>query len=197
MKRPIPRIVGARTVLTLPPPSAAPRVLAYFVKNRARLEPVSPPWAEGFFTREYFERRLAVSREEWQQDASLRLFLFARDARQPGDTDEGPVIGVVSFTQLVRLAWLRCVLGYSVDHDHEGKGLLREALEGAIEFVFDELGFHRIEANYIPTNERSGNLLRRLGFNVEGYARDYLYLGGRWRDHVLTSKTNPRPLTPP
>ncbi|MBI2392778.1 MAG: GNAT family N-acetyltransferase [Deltaproteobacteria bacterium] len=196
MNRPVPRIVGARTVLTLPPPAAAPRVLAYFVKNRARLEPVSPPWAEGFFTREYFERRLAASREDWQHDASLRMFLFARHSAGARDAEDGPVVGVVSFTQFVRLAWLRCVLGYSIDQDHEGQGLLREALEGAIAFVFDELRFHRIEANYIPTNERSGNLLRRLGFDVEGYARDYLYLGGRWRDHVLTSKTNPRPLTP-
>lgn len=46
-------------------------------------------------------------------------------------------------------------------------------------------------ANYVPTNERSGRLLRRLGFTVEGYARDYLFIDGAWRDHVLTSLTNP------
>jgi ribosomal-protein-alanine N-acetyltransferase len=45
-------------------------------------------------------------------------------------------------------------------------------------------------ANYVPTNERSGRLLRRLGFVVEGYARDYLFIGGRFQDHVLTALTN-------
>jgi ribosomal-protein-alanine N-acetyltransferase len=45
-------------------------------------------------------------------------------------------------------------------------------------------------ANYIPTNERSGLLLKRLGFAVEGYARDYLLINGQWRDHVLTALTN-------
>ena len=48
-------------------------------------------------------------------------------------------------------------------------------------------------ANYMPINERSGRLLRSLGFQVEGYARDYLYVGGAWRDHVLTALTNPNP----
>jgi ribosomal-protein-alanine N-acetyltransferase len=191
LDRAIPRLVTARTLLTLPEPSHAHRVLEYFERNRARLEPVSPPWAEGFFTREYWRRRLVVAREEFFADQSLRLYMFRR-----GDED-GPVIGAVSFTQFFRLALQRCILGYSVDGAHEGQGLLREALEAAVAYVFDELEFHRIEANYIPTNERSGNLLRRLGFHVEGYARDYLFLGGRWRDHIMTSRTNPKLVAPP
>jgi ribosomal-protein-alanine N-acetyltransferase len=62
--------------------------------------------------------------------------------------------------------------------------------------LFGELGFHRIMANYLPHNERSGRLLRRLGFVVEGYARDYLYIHGAWRDHILTALTNPDPRPP-
>jgi [ribosomal protein S5]-alanine N-acetyltransferase len=34
-------------------------------------------------------------------------------------------------------------------------------------------------------------LLNRLGFIPEGYARNYLRINGEWRDHVLTSLTNP------
>ncbi|MNL86782.1 ribosomal-protein-S5-alanine N-acetyltransferase [compost metagenome] len=45
-------------------------------------------------------------------------------------------------------------------------------------------------ANYIPENERSGALLKRLGFEVEGLARDYLKINGAWRDHVLTARIN-------
>lgn len=186
----VPRLLGARTLLTIPEPSAAPRVVAYFSRNRARLSPVSPPWAPGFFTDEYHRRRLELSHDEWQRDVSLRLYLFRRGH------ENGPVIGAVSFTQFFRLALQRCILGYSIDAEHEGQGMLREALELAVGFVFDELAMHRIEANYMPTNERSGQLLRRLGFQVEGYARDYLFLGDRWVDHVMTSKLNPRPIQP-
>ncbi len=60
-----------------------------------------------------------------------------------------------------------------------------------IDYAFRELRLHRIMANYRPENGRSGRLLERLGFVREGYARDYLFIDGAWRDHVLTSKTNP------
>jgi ribosomal-protein-alanine N-acetyltransferase len=46
-------------------------------------------------------------------------------------------------------------------------------------------------ANYRPENLRSARLLARLGFIQEGYARDYLFIDGAWRDHVLTARLNP------
>jgi ribosomal-protein-alanine N-acetyltransferase len=46
-------------------------------------------------------------------------------------------------------------------------------------------------ANYMPHNRRSGNVLKRLGFVVEGYARDYLMINGKWEDHIFTSLINP------
>ncbi|HKF75835.1 MAG TPA: 30S ribosomal protein S5 alanine N-acetyltransferase, partial [Candidatus Dormibacteraeota bacterium] len=35
-----------------------------------------------------------------------------------------------------------------------------------------------------------GSVLRRAGFVVEGYARDYLLINGRWEDHMLTAIVN-------
>ena len=63
--------------------------------------------------------------------------------------------------------------------------------------AFETLQLHRVTANYQPTNERSAKLLRRLGFVVEGYARDMLYMRGTFRDHVLTSLANPAWQPPP
>jgi ribosomal-protein-alanine N-acetyltransferase len=185
-----PRLVTDRTVLVIPPLAAAPRVLDYFVRNRARFEPVSPPFPHDFFSVEFFQRGIASAHAEHAEDRSLRLYVFRRDQ------EDGPVIGAVNFTQFFRLALQRCILGYSVDGAHEGQGLLREALDAAVRYVFEELRFHRIEANYLPTNDRSGKLLRRLGFEVQGYARDYLFIGGAWQDHVMTAKTNPAPMIP-
>ncbi len=49
---------------------------------------------------------------------------------------------------------------------------------------------HRIMANYMPHNMRSGHLLTKLGFEREGYAKQYLQINGEWRDHVLTALTD-------
>jgi len=68
---------------------------------------------------------------------------------------------------------------------------MHEGLKASLDYVFGDLNLHRVMANFMPHNLRSNAVLRRLGFTVEGYARDYLYIDGAWRDHVLTSLTNP------
>ena len=44
---------------------------------------------------------------------------------------------------------------------------------------------------FFKPQPRSGALLARLGFEKEGYAKDYLLIDGQWRDHVLTALTTP------
>ncbi len=67
-----------------------------------------------------------------------------------------------------------------------------EAVLAAVRFAFERLRLHRVMANYMPHNQRSGAVLRSAGFTVEGYARDYLLIDGRWQDHVLTAISNPK-----
>jgi [ribosomal protein S5]-alanine N-acetyltransferase len=179
------RIETPRLVLACLPPSAALRLLDYYIDNRAHLERWEPARPPGFYSLEYWEYRLAQNAEDYEHDRALKLQVLRRDDEQ------GPVVGQVNFNEFVRGALHQCFLGYSVDHRHQGQGLMREALEHAIPHVFERLRLHRISANYQPHNERSAALLERLGFAVEGRARDYLYIDGAWRDHVLTARVNP------
>lgn len=89
----------------------------------------------------------------------------------PGDTP-GNIVGDINFTNVVRGAFQSGYLGYQLDRALEGRGLMGEALAVAIDHVFRHMNLHRLMANYVPTNERSARLLRRLGFSMEGYARD-------------------------
>lgn len=100
------------------------------------------------------------------------------------------------FFTIVRSPLQACYLGYSVDLDWEGKGAMSEAIPAVLDHAFGPLGLHRVMANHLPENERSARLLKRLGFETEGYARSYLFLDGAWRDHVLTARVNPRILAP-
>lgn len=180
----VPQLETERLLLTIPDVSAAPRMLAYVKENQSHFAPWSPPEPAGYYTESFWRDYLQKARREFAQGSSMRLVLFLRD-------DAGArVAGDCNFTNFVRGPFQACYLGYKIDKRAEGRALMHEALTAAIHYAFETLRLHRIMANYVPTNERSGRLLRRLGFAVEGYARDYLIVGGVWRDHILTSLTN-------
>lgn len=179
-----PHIETERLLLTIPEPDAAPRMLAFTVENREHLTRWQPPEPGGYYTEKFWRDYLAASQADFKQGCSMRLVLFERER------PDGSVIGACNFSNFIRGPFQACFLGYKIDHRAEGRGLMYEALNAAIAYAFDDLRLHRIMANYVPTNERSGKLLRRLGFTVEGYARNYLLIDGEWRDHVLTALTN-------
>lgn len=178
------RLQTERLVLDMPHPQEAQKVIDYFWRNRDHLEPWEPPRPPGFYTTVFWAARLDLNRRELAEDRSMRLFLRPR-------SDTGRVVGSCSFNHIMRGAFQACHLGYGIDGECEGQGLMAEALSAAIGYAFEHLQLHRVQANYQPDNERSGRLLDRLGFVREGYARDYLFIDGAWRDHVLTSLTNP------
>ena len=179
-----------RLRLTMLSPSAAEKQLAYQLENRAHLQPWAPPAPPGFYTVDFWGWRLEENRSEYLDDRSCRLQML--DATESTE----PVIGLISLTQYCRGPHQSATLGYSIDHRFQGRGLMQEGLRAVIQFAFGRLAFHRLSANYMPVNERSGRVLRKLGFVIEGYARDYLYLNGAWRDHVLSALYNPDPSPP-
>ncbi|GGF16294.1 ribosomal-protein-alanine N-acetyltransferase [Aliidongia dinghuensis] len=182
---PLTRIETPRLILTLAPLEAAPRVVAYQRENWEHFARWSAPRGSEELSVANWRRRLEQFAADERAGMALRLMLFR-------DRDlSGPVLGVINFTQIFRGAFQACYLGYAIDYRLEGRGLMREALEAAIRHVFDAMKLHRIMVNYMPSNERSAALARRLGFIPEGIARDYLYIDGAWRDHVLTALTNP------
>ena len=180
----IPLIETARLVLTIPAAGDAGRMLDYVLRNKEHLGPWEPIKTDEYYTLEHCSDRLSLAVREFEDGKSLRLILLNR-----GD-QSGPVQGTCDFTNIVRGVFCAAHLGYGLDKDAEGKGLMYEALTAAIAYVFDTMNLHRVMANYIPTNERSGRLLRRLGFTVEGYGRDYIRIAGKWQDHILTALIN-------
>lgn len=152
----------------------------------------SPPPVAGFFGESFWAERLAIAVEEFAADRAARFVLQERvTPPRGGDGADGPILGTINYTNIVRGAFHACHLGYQIARAHEGRGLMAEALQATNAFMFDALRMHRIMANFRPENDRSRRLLERLGFVREGLARDYLFIDGAWRDHVLTSLTHP------
>ena len=109
-------------------------------------------------------------------------------------THGGQVVGRGLITNLVRAHMLSAVVGYWVDHEHQGRGLAT-AMTGYLVQEATEIGLHRLEAGTMVENVASQRVLERSGFTRIGVARQLLYIQGQWRDHVLFQRIlHDRPL---
>jgi len=181
----------ARLLLAVPRPEDAARCLVYAHENRAHLAPWEPTRGAQYWTLDHWRRQLEAVRVEAREGGGYRTLVLDRGA------PDGPVVGMANLSQIERSAFQCAQLGYSLAAARQGQGLMREALQGLLGFAFGELRLHRVQAAHRPENERSARVLDALGFEREGLAREYLFIDGAWRDHVLTAKRSPYPLSPP
>lgn len=183
MKKAVPKLESARTILRLAEIDDVPAIIDYYTINRVHLAPFEPIRSEDFYSQSYWYKEVKARLDAFNADQSLKLFLFEKEHSKV-------IIGSINFANFVRGVFQSCTLGYSVAVAFQGKGYMGEALKVAIGYMFTELNMHRVMAAYLPHNQRSGLLLKRLGFVVEGYARDYLMINAQWQDHILTSIVN-------
>lgn len=79
----------------------------------------------------------------------------------------------------------RVAIGYIIDPARHRQGIAAEALSAMLDFCFDALGFHRLQAFIHPDNTASRALVEKLGFRQEGRLGDNLRVGDDWRDDML------------
>ena len=94
-----------------------------------------------------------------------------------------PLIGQVSVSSVQYGAARTASIGYWIDHQHAGFGLMPEACALVIDHCFDDLQLHRLEINIRPENAPSLRVVEKLGFRDEGVRKAYLHIDGAWRDH--------------
>ncbi len=73
-------------------------------------------------------------------------------------------------------------IGYMIDKDFEGKGLISHSCILMIDFIFNILGFNKIVLCCDDNNERSINVAKKFGFNIEGILKDCIVINGKIRN---------------
>ena len=183
MVKAAPQLISTRTIIRLADRSDVPAILDYYTQNKLHLAPFEPKKCDNFYTQSYWCKEVEARWQAFKSDSYLKLFLFSQD-------NPKAIAGSINFANFIHGSFQSCTLGYSLAVDRQGKCYMSEALEIAIAYVFTQLNLHRIMAAYLLDNQRSGKLLKRIGFVVEGYACDYLMINGQWQDHILTSLIN-------
>ena len=72
----------------------------------------------------------------------------------------------------------RVEIGYELHSDFWRQGIMSEAAEAVVQFCFDQLDVHRVEADVVEGNVASAALLSKLGFTLEGNWRDRVFKRG-------------------
>lgn len=102
---------------------------------------------------------------------------------------DGHFCGEINLSSIQRGPFQNAYVGYWVDEERAGQGLMPEALVVLARFAFEELHLHRLQISIIPRNAASRRVVEKLSLRTEGVAERYLEINGVWEDHVRYALT--------
>ena len=99
--------------------------------------------------------------ESYQKDDYYQWMIVLKDTDEP--------IGSLMASSVGRAPSAH--IGYCIGKNWWHRGIMTEALRAVIRYLFDEVGFQRIEAMHDPNNPHSGAVMRKCGMTYEGTHR--------------------------
>ena len=100
----------------------------------------------------------------------------------------GKLIGTCGFTSF-SIEHNVGEIGYVLSSKFWGLGIASEAVRRILEFGFEELKLNRIEAKFMAENDKSRNLLDKLGMVYEGKMKEAVFAKGIYRDVCISAIT--------
>lgn len=184
MRAPNSLLSTPRLVLAPAHEELAISVIEFYQRNEVHLTPWEPPKPMDFLTEAVQRKRLQKAEADTRAGTAMRWWLYLKG-------EPNVLVGSIGLNDIARGPFQNALLGYALDGELQGQGLMQEGLNAVILHAFSaEINLHRIQANVRPDNLRSLRVLERLGFEREGYARDYLYIQDKWHDHVMFALRN-------
>lgn len=171
------KIHSPRLILKSIDASNTIQVLEYVMKNKEFLEKWEVVRNADYYTAQTQKELLISDKLNIDKGLLVKVWMFKID-------EPDKIIGSITLSNIVKGPFLSCHLGYRLDHEEINKGYMTEGIKCMIDYAFDVLQLHRIEANIMPRNEASLKVVQKLGFYHEGLAPKYLKINGIWEDHI-------------
>lgn len=137
----------------------------------------APPTSED---RGSFIARCAARERERQLGSGYGFGIFV----------DGRLAGEITLSSIQRGPFQNAFIGYWVDRELAGQGIVPEATVVVLRFAFEELGLHRVEIAIVPRNRASRRVVEKLALREESVAVRYLEIDGHWEDHVRYAITS-------
>lgn len=143
------------------------------IRNRDSLAPWMA-WVDGVIDASDTYAFLRSAEKEAHEHTSFKAGIWQRDT----------LIGCID---LHEIDWANGVarVGYWLDKDRCGHGIMTGAVRLLAEYAFEALDLHRIEIHVATQNHRSRRIPERLGFTLEGVLRQVQRVRGSYYDHAV------------
>lgn len=102
-------------------------------------------------------------------------------------TGEDKLIGMVGYHRMLK-EHFRAEIGYMLNGDYHGKKIMEEAVNAVVNYGFEGMKLHSIEAVIAPENIASVKLIEKCGFIKEAHFKDKEFVKGAFRDLLVFSK---------
>jgi ribosomal-protein-alanine N-acetyltransferase len=99
-------------------------------------------------------------------------------------------MGTIGFWRIQKEHY-RAEIGYLLHPSWQGKGIMREALKAVLDYGFQAMKLHSVEAHVNPSNASSIGLLEKCGFVREAYYRENYFYNGQFMDSAVYSLLAP------
>jgi ribosomal-protein-alanine N-acetyltransferase len=90
----------------------------------------------------------------------------------------------------------RAEIGYMLLPEFHGQGLISEAIDAVVQYGFNEMKLHSIEAVIDPDNFASAKVLEKNRFVKEAHLKENGFYDGRFIDSVIYSRLSPHQFAP-
>lgn len=118
---------------------------------------------------------------------------FIKDTREQFASNNGfqagiwynnKLIGVIGF---IDIDWedKKTEIGYWIDRDYQGKGIITRSCKALINYAFYKLKLNKVEIHCAEKNIKSQAVPKRLGFTKEGVIREAQCLYGNFLNLVI------------
>lgn len=137
-----------------------------------------------------FGGMVRVLNRQAREAAALPFIITERVPGKP----KPAIVGQLTVSSIMWGSAMSATLGYWVDQERAGRGIVPTSVAMATDHCFRQLGLHRMEINIRPENVASLRVVEKLGFRDEGLRPRYLHINGQWADHrsfALTAEEVP------
>ncbi|MUK49948.1 GNAT family N-acetyltransferase [Aliivibrio fischeri] len=159
--------------LALIEPSFAPKYLDIVSRQRAYLSQwlAWPPHAD---SEAFFHSFITKSLLDYAEGKSMVC----------GMIYQGELVGNISFNS-INQNLKTAEIGYWLNEDFQGKGIITRCVAKLIDLAFNELGLNKIQISAAVGNQPSRAVCERLGMTLEGIITSSENLNGRIIDHAI------------